>query len=323
MAINLPWPLIQCLADGEYHSGEHLGQQLGVSRAAVWKMVQQLDAAGLAVESVRGRGYRVAGGIDLLNASDIQAQLSLPARHCVSDLRVVQQVDSTNSVLMAQAYGNGAVMLAEQQTAGRGRRGRTWISPLASNVYLSVRWHFSQGIASLEGLSLAVGVALAEALAFHGVADVQLKWPNDLWLRGKKLGGVLVEIGGDVNGDCYAIVGVGLNIGMPSDVAKNIDQPWIDLASVGVQESRSAIAASLISHLMVLLSGYQTHGFAYYKESWLKRNVLANQEVSVMGAENLSGKVIGLSDSGGLILLTNTGEQVVNGGEVSVRVAQK
>lgn len=323
MAINLPWPLIQCLADGEYHSGEHLGQQLGVSRAAVWKMVQQLDAAGLAVESVRGRGYRVAGGIDLLNASDIQAQLSLPARHCVSDLRVVQQVDSTNNVLMAQAYGNGAVMLAEQQTAGRGRRGRTWISPLASNVYLSVRWHFSQGIASLEGLSLAVGVALAEALAFHGVADVQLKWPNDLWLRGKKLGGVLVEIGGDVNGDCYAIVGVGLNICMPSDVAKNIDQPWIDLASVGVQESRSAIAASLISHLMVLLSGYQTHGFAYYKESWLKRNVLANQEVSVMGAENLSGKVIGLSDSGGLILLTNTGEQVVNGGEVSVRVAQK
>lgn len=323
MANNVSWPLIECLADGEYHSGECLGQQLGVGRAAIWKMVQQLQQAGLTIESVRGRGYRVAGGIDLLDTESINAQLSLAARHCVSTLQVVQQIGSTNSALAMGEYGAGAVMLAEQQTAGRGRRGRSWISPLASNIYLSVRWHFNQGIASLEGLSLAVGVALAEALVFHGIDDVQLKWPNDLWLKGKKLGGVLVEIGGDVNGDCYAIVGVGLNIAMPKAVAQGIDQPWIDLASAGVTDSRSAIAASLISHLVVLLSGYQAKGFAGYKNAWLARNALEGQSVSVTGAAQLLGRVVGLSESGGLVLQTSAGEQVINGGEVSVRKVAK
>ncbi|WP_394202022.1 biotin--[acetyl-CoA-carboxylase] ligase [Marinagarivorans algicola] len=319
MANNISWPLITCLADGEYHSGEYLGQQLGVGRAAIWKMVQQLQQAGLLIESVRGRGYRAAGGIDLLNAESINAQLSLAAKHCVSTLQVVRQIGSTNSTLATGEYGAGAVMLAEQQTAGRGRRGRSWVSPLASNIYLSVRWHFHQGIANLEGLSLAVGVALAEALGFHGVDDVQLKWPNDLWLKGKKLGGVLVEIGGDVNGDCYAVVGVGLNIAMPKAVAQDIDQPWIDLASVGVTDSRNAIAASLISHLVVLLSSYQVQGFARYKSAWLARNALQGQSVSVTGAAQLTGKVVGLSESGGLVLQTLSGEQVINGGEVSVR----
>lgn len=319
MANSLPWPLIELLADGQSHSGEFLGQQLGVSRAAIWKMVQQLQAAGLAVESVRGRGYCVAGGINLLNASLITSQLSVAARHCVSRLDVMQQVGSTNTVLAGEPFGNGAVMLAEQQTAGRGRRGRNWLSPLASNLYLSVRWHFTAGIASLEGLSLAVGVALAEALSFHGVDNIELKWPNDLWLNGKKLGGVLVEIGGDVNGECYAIVGVGLNVSMPQGFAANIDQPWSDLASAGVKDSRNDLAASLISHLIQLLSHYQRKGFNHYREAWLARNALANKLVNVTGAEELAGRVSGITEAGGLILQTPKGEQVVNGGEVSVR----
>lgn len=323
MASNLPWALIECLVDGEYHSGEFLGRQLGVGRAAIWKMVQQLHNAGLDIESVRGRGYRVAGGVDLLSEEVIMGQLSLNARNCVSTLKVLRQIDSTNGELAGNEYGSGAVMLAEQQTAGRGRRGRVWISPLASNIYLSVRWHFTQGITGLEGLSLAVGVALAEALVFHGLDDVELKWPNDLWVGGRKLGGVLVEIGGDVNGDCHAIVGVGLNVAMPDAVASGIDQPWVDLASLGVDDSRNAIAASLVSHLIALLSDYQAKGFTAYRDSWLARNALAEQEVSVTGAKQLVGIVVGLSESGGLLLKTDSGEQVVNGGEVSVRVAAR
>jgi BirA family biotin operon repressor/biotin-[acetyl-CoA-carboxylase] ligase len=317
---TIPWPLLVLLADGECHSGEALGLELGVSRAAIWKMIQQLQAQGVAVESIRGQGYCIRGGIDLLDQSRILAGLTPTAQARLGPLEVQNQIPSTNSALLSGAYGNGAVMLAEQQTAGRGRRGRAWVSPLGANIYCSIRWHFSAGIACLEGLSLAVGAVLVDALAELGVADVMLKWPNDLWLQGKKLGGVLVEVGGDAHGECYAVVGVGLNVSMPKNAALAIDQAWTDLESEGYSICRNQVAATLINHLLLLLSDYQTRGFSGYRERWLASNALADTWVTVTGAEQKTGQVIGLSETGALLLQGAAGVEVISGGEVSVRV---
>lgn len=316
---TIPWTLLTLLADGECHSGEALGLKLGVSRAAIWKMIQQLQAQAVGVESIRGQGYCIRGGIDLLDHSSILAGLTSVAQARLGVLEVEAQIPSTNSALLGGAYGNGAVMLAEQQTAGRGRRGRAWVSPLGANMYCSMRWHFSAGITCLEGLSLAVGVALVDALRELGVVDVMLKWPNDLWLKGKKLGGVLVEVGGDAHGECYAVVGVGLNIAMPKNAALAIDQAWIDLASEGYFLSRNRVAAAIINHLLALLSDYQTKGFSAYRERWLAANALADTWVAVTGAEQKTGRVIGLNDTGALLLQSDGGVEVISGGEVSVR----
>ncbi len=315
----LPWPLLALLADGEYHSGETLGNALGVGRAAVWKMIQTLQSQGFEVESVRGQGYCIVGGVDLLSADDIKQALIPAASDAVKQLDVLTQIDSTNTEIARAHYTHGAVLLAERQTAGRGRRGRAWVSPVAANLYLSIRWGFSGGIASLEGLSLAVGVVLAEALSDLGVSGVELKWPNDLWVQGKKLGGILIEIGGDVNGDCHAIVGVGLNVKMPSKLTEKIDQAWVDLAALGYRSGRNQLAASVVNKLVGLLSDYQQVGFGGYRAQWLERNALAGRPVSVSGSQSLQGVVSGVTVSGGLLLVNDAGEHVVNGGEVSVR----
>lgn len=316
---GLSWDLITLLADGKSHSGQALGKALGVSRAAVWKMVQALQAEGLAVESVRGQGYYVEGGVDLLCERQILEGMSKEAQSRIAQFKIFKQIDSTNTAASGADYGHGAVLLAEQQTAGRGRRGRPWVSPLVSNLYLTIRWGFTQGIASLEGLSLAVGVVIAETLESLGVPGVELKWPNDIWVKDQKLGGILVEIGGDVNGDCHAIVGVGLNVAMQGEASQSIDQAWTDLASLGYTQGRNRLAAHIINSLLQLLDNYQAAGFASYHHRWLQRNALANRQVSVSGAQRVSGIVTGLSDTGGLCLKTAEGERVINGGEVSVR----
>ena len=314
----LPWSLLALLSDGAYHSGEALGAELGVGRAAVWKMIQTLQAQGFDIESVRGQGYCIVGGVDLLSAEQIAKDL-LPMTRDAVKLDVLTQIDSTNNEIVRPHYAQGAVLLAELQTAGRGRRGRAWVSPVAANLYLSIRWGFGGGIASLEGLSLAVGVVLAEALSDLGVPSVELKWPNDLWIQGKKLGGILIEIGGDVNGDCHAIIGIGLNVKMPNKVAADIDQAWVDLAALGYQSGRNKLAAYVINGLVQLLSDYQQAGFAFYRAKWLERNALAGQAVQISGAQSLKGVVSGVTVSGGLMLDNDEGQHVVSGGEVSVR----
>jgi BirA family biotin operon repressor/biotin-[acetyl-CoA-carboxylase] ligase len=257
--------------------------------------------------------------LDLLDADKITAALTPAAQAVLAQLQVLNTVDSTNTALAKGNYGSGTAMLAEQQTAGRGRRGRVWVSPLAANVYLSVRWHFSAGIASLEGLSLAVGVVIADALAELGIADIQLKWPNDVWWQGQKLGGVLVEVGGDVQGDCYAVVGVGLNVAMPAHGGQDIDQAWVDLAAAGYRSGRNLLASRLLSHLLLLLSRYQAQTFGAYRQHWLARNALAGLPVVVSGEQALVGTVVGLSENGGLQVQTAQGLHLVAGGEITVR----
>lgn len=316
------------LADGEFRSGQDLADSLGVSRTAVWKQLNKLSAeTGLEIESVKGRGYRIPGGIDLLDADAVNADLSSEAASLLSSLVLLESVDSTNAELMRYAASGpvaGLVCSAEQQTAGRGRRGRQWVSPFASNLYMSLAWEFEQGAAALEGLSLAIGVAVARALENCGLPAVQLKWPNDILYKGAKLGGVLLEMTGDAAGTCQVVVGVGLNVSMPKSAAGAIDQDWTDIATAsgGAPAERNTLLAALLNELLPLVAGFEAAGFAPWREAWQALDAFAGAEVILhAGPRQTAGVARGVDERGALLLETTTGVQPIYGGEISLRPA--
>jgi BirA family biotin operon repressor/biotin-[acetyl-CoA-carboxylase] ligase len=319
--------LLPLLANGEFHSGQALADALGVSRTAVWKQVNRINAeSGLHIESVRGKGYRIPGGLDLLDADRVRATLKDRSRALLSRLEILESVDSTNSQVLREAERGGAsglVCAAEQQTAGRGRRGRQWVSPYGSNLYLSLLWEFSQGAAALEGLSLAVGVAVAQALRTCGVAAVQLKWPNDILCNGAKLGGVLLEMSGDAAGSCRVVIGIGLNVAMPRAAAGAIDQAWTDLKAQCEQPpGRNHLLSVLLDELLPLLADFERQGFAHWRNEWLLLDAFPNRAVVLnTGAMQLAGVARGVDERGALRLETESGIQSVFGGEISLRAA--
>ncbi|MGS2724334.1 bifunctional biotin--[acetyl-CoA-carboxylase] ligase/biotin operon repressor BirA [Porticoccus sp. GXU_MW_L64] len=319
--------LIAALANGQFHSGEELGALLGISRTAVWKQVQKLAELGLEVETVKGRGYCIPSGIELLSEKRIRSFLSHLAEPLLSRLDILTTTDSTNNVArrMAEARdASGYVVLAEQQTAGRGRRGRQWVSPFARNLYLSAAWGFEGGASALEGLSLAVGVAVKRAFASLGVSEVQLKWPNDILFNGHKVAGILLEMIGDPAGFCQVVVGIGINIDMPASKAADIDQNWTDLKQISGQDvSRNQVVAVLLNELLPLLASYHQQGFARYREEWQSSNAFRGQPVElVMAKRSIIGIANGVSESGAIGLLVEGEQRYFNGGEISLRSAQ-
>lgn len=317
--------LLKILSDGEFHSGEDLGLRLGITRAAVWKRLQYLAALDIPVEASRARGYRIPGGMDLLNRDGIMSAIDPMALSLLGNLVCLPEVESTNSLLLREG-GHGDVCLAERQTAGRGRRGRQWFSPYGRNLYLSVRWHLDQGVTALEGLSLAVGVLLAEVLGRAGISDVNLKWPNDLLCDGNKLGGILIEVGGDLTGECVVVVGIGLNIFM-SDVlaigtAGRVDQPWTDLKQQGFCGSRSDLCGAILSSLLPALNTYPEDGFARYRGRWEGRAAYMHQPIRVLQPSgSCEGILLGVDAQGAVRVATTEGELLFAGGEISLRSA--
>lgn len=317
--------LVALLADGGFHGGDELGDALGISRAAVWKQVQKLQDAGLDIQSVRGKGYRLAYPMEWLNADVIKQGMVAPAAALLRELDVRTLVASTNDVAMARAaagVGSGYVCLAEQQTAGRGRRGRKWISPFGSNLYLSIVWEFFQGAAQLEGLSLATGVAVASALKGLGVPGVGLKWPNDVLVEGSKLCGILLEMTGDPAGRCQVVLGVGVNHRLPPVVAAQIDQAWVRLEDLKPGLGRNELAAVVLAELLGMLERFSREGFQAYREQWQQLDVYAGREVVIKtGTTDLPGIARGVDSSGGLLLEVMGQIQVIKGGEMSLRPA--
>ena len=312
---------LQILADGEFHSGEAIGQALGISRAAVWKQLSQLQDRGLALESKHRRGYRVPGGLDLLDHDKILAHIQTPER--IEALDVLLETDSTNRVAMARdsTSGRAYICTAEWQRQGRGRLGRTWVSPIANSVYLSVGWQFDHGVADMQGLSLAVGVVVAQTLEQLGIAGVGLKWPNDLVADGK-LGGILIELKGDLAGPCTAVIGIGLNGSVPKQSAAEIDIPFTDLRRLcgGTLPDRNRLVGTLLDQLITLLVGYPTEGLAARQTEWSRLDRLAGQRVTVhTGRETVVGVARGIDERGALQLETDAGLRAFEGGEVSLK----
>ncbi|WP_303904156.1 bifunctional biotin--[acetyl-CoA-carboxylase] ligase/biotin operon repressor BirA [Thiohalomonas denitrificans] len=313
--------LVRLLADGRFHSGEELGLLTGISRAAVWKRLQQLEPLGLSVHSVRGRGHRLEKPLDLLDRERVLAGLDARASDRCTGLDLKFAVDSTSAYLgrRASEYTSGHVCLTEYQTAGRGRRGRPWVSPFGSNLYLSLLWRF-QGAGQLGGLSLVVAVAVIEALERIGAARLLLKWPNDVLYEGRKLAGILIEVAGEATGECQVIVGVGVNMGMPSLEGDQIDQPWADLTETGARLDRNHTAGAIIASLVRGLERFERYGLAPFLNAWRVRDALYGQPVTVQFADSeLVGIGRGIDEVGQFLVEHGEGTERLSYGEVSIR----
>ncbi|MDR5867786.1 biotin--[acetyl-CoA-carboxylase] ligase [Halomonas koreensis] len=319
--------LIRLLSDGEFHSGEQLGERLGVSRAAVWKQLRKLEALGIPMEAVKGQGYRLAEPLELLDGARIVAGLSREARQYISRLFVEETLPSSNQFLrerFAQGAGHGEICLVEQQSAGKGRRGRAWVTPWGRTLMLSVGWRVESGVAALEGLSLAVGVVLARVLEAHGVRP-RLKWPNDVLLEGEggelgKLAGILVELSGDAAGPCEVVVGMGINLDLPEAFRRDIEQPVAAVRDQAPELGRNRLAIELLDALMPALADFERDGFVAWQADWNARHAYAGREVDILRGERREPAIAGEVDaSGNLWVDGEAGRTRLSGGEISVR----
>lgn len=318
--------LIRLLGDGDYHSGEQLGERFGVSRTAIWKQLRKLEALDIPLEAVKGRGYRLAEPLELLDGPRIVAALPREARRHLTRLFVEETLPSTNQFLrerFKQEAGHAEVCLAESQSAGRGRRGRPWVSPWGRSLLLSLGWSFEGGVSSLEGLSLAVGVVMAQVLEGYGMR-VALKWPNDILLideRGMhKLAGILLELSGDAEGPCEVVVGIGLNVTLPNVLREQLDQPAAAVSDQVPGVSRNTLAADLIGALLKMLCDFERVGFAAWQEEWNRRNAHAGRDVNVLqGRDSYVATVDGADIRGNLLVRRGNELQRLTGGEISLR----
>lgn len=323
--------LLKALAPGRPVSGEALGRELGISRAAVWKAVRRLAHLGLEVEALPGRGYRLSRPAVLLDAEAIRAGLPASAAARLGALDVLATTDSTNARVLAAARPVGELVacLAEYQSAGRGRRGRRWLAPPTAGLCLSVGGRMPAAPSDYASLATAVGVACAGALEALGVSPIGLKWPNDLLLGGGKLGGILIELRGEAQGPATIAVGLGLNIRLDPSVRADIlaggGLPPADLAALGAgAPDRNAIAAALIGAIADCLvhapAGLDTAVLA----GWRQRDALAGRAVHIAGAgTGRTGIARGLDTSGALLLEDADGHlHRVTAGEVTLRALE-
>ena len=305
-------------------SGSELAQRLGVTRAAVWKQIEALRALGAPIQAQAGAGYRLDWPIEALDAARIRAALAAPLRRRLGDIAVHWQIDSTSSALLRAAAAGApdlCVCLAETQSAGRGRRGRAWQSPLGGNVYFSLLKRFAHGMGALSGLSLVAGIALVEALHDCGVAGLGLKWPNDVLADGRKLAGILVELGGEFLGPCHAVIGIGVNVHLPH--AHGIDQPYVDLATLRAPPpSRNLVVAQLLTRLCAALERFAMHGFAAFADDYARHDLLRGHAVSVRSAAGpRDGVAAGVDERGALLVRHGAATQAYDSAEVTVRRA--
>jgi BirA family transcriptional regulator, biotin operon repressor / biotin---[acetyl-CoA-carboxylase] ligase len=324
MLTPLGFRLLRRLADGEIHSGEALASAVGMSRARVSQVLKEADTAGLKLERIRGRGYRLHDPLPFLDRDAIVAALG-PVAKAVK-VEVVDTVDSTSSELSRRAAREDVhrrLLIAEWQTAGRGRRGRGWTAVAGGSLTFSLGWRFEQGAGFLAGLSLAVGVALARALEGVGIGGVELKWPNDLTHRFCKFGGILIELSGDALGPSLAVIGVGVNVRLAPAARRGIAQPVTDLATIahGRVIDRNVLLAALVRELTAMLDRYAVDGFAPFIPEWQRRNAFRGKSAKIIlpDGSTASGDVVGVDASGALVLDHRGRRLRFVTGEVSLR----
>ena len=319
--------IAKVLADGEFHSGEALGKLLGISRAAVANHVKALSNLGLDIYSVTGRGYKLANHIALLDSDRINAVFN--ANYSLDTYSII---DSTNEFLMQKirtekSLKDGHSVVAECQTAGRGRRGRTWQSPFGSHVYFSQYRIIEDGLSAAAGLSLAVGIAVKRVCEKIVNSKIQLKWPNDILSNGRKLAGVLIEAEGQSDGQCHLVVGIGINFDMPEKSAREIDQAWVDLKTLaGDNLDRNYFVACLIEELDVIVEEYKANRLDNLVEEWNTSNAFKDAEVEISSNTSIkSGTCIGIDSTGALIINSHDSgkREKIFGGEVSLRKVTK
>jgi BirA family transcriptional regulator, biotin operon repressor / biotin---[acetyl-CoA-carboxylase] ligase len=321
-----PHQLLAALATGEPLSGSRLAADNGLTRAAVWKQVEALRHRGVPIESAGAAGYRLPWPIQMLDEAAIRRDLPSAVGRRLGALGVYWELDSTSTELQRRglAAPDFSMVLAETQTAGRGRRGRSWLSPPGLNVYLSCLKRFEAGFASLSGLSLATGVIVLRALHALGIAGARLKWPNDVLTEGGKLAGILVELSGEYQGPCAAVIGIGLNLRLTPALREQAGQPVSDLADLsdGIPPDRNRAVAALVTSLVEGLDQFEREGFAAFVDEYTDYDALRGIPLRVSGASGeLDGVGAGIDVRGALQLQTSAGLHRIDSADVTVRRA--
>ncbi|MCS6242139.1 bifunctional biotin--[acetyl-CoA-carboxylase] ligase/biotin operon repressor BirA [Shewanella baltica] len=307
--------ILALLSSGQFVSGEQLATELGISRAAVNKHIDALETYGVAIYSVKGRGYKLANPISLIDASRLVQSID---NRCF----YFDEIVSTNGFMLSHTteLKNGDVCVAEYQSAGRGRRGRTWVSPYGHHLYFSLFWTFPQGMAQAMGLSLVVACTLVEVLKSFGVENIGVKWPNDIYLDNKKLAGILIEMSGQADSQCQLIIGVGVNMAMSEEQGKGIDQPWSDLSDLVDMPDKTALVIELQKQLKRDIQLFEREGLAAFKARWQAADLFYGREIRLlMGEKSVEGICRGVDEQGAVLLETADGVQAFIGGEISLR----
>lgn len=316
---TIPLTLVSILADGEFHSGEQLGERLGMSRAAINKHIQTLRDWGVDVFTVPGKGYSLPEPIQLLNEEQIVAQVQ------TGKVAVLPVIDSTNQYLLDRIseLRSGDACVAEYQQAGRGRRGRKWFSPFGANLYLSMYWRLEQGPAAAIGLSLVIGIIMAEVLQELGAENVRVKWPNDLYLGDRKLAGILVELTGKTGDAAQIVIGAGINLSMRRAESDVINQGWVNLQEAGVVIDRNMLAVRLINALRSALQSFEQEGLSPWLSRWKKLDNFIDRPVKlIIGEREIFGISRGIDAQGALLLEQDGVIKSWMGGEISLRSAE-
>lgn len=318
--------LLTLLSDGRFHSGEALGAALGVTRAQIWQIVKSLAGYGVSVESVRGLGYRLPSPLAMLDHDVIVSNLSAATKSSLSAFELFFTIDSTNAYLMTRAREGapaGTVCVAEHQSAGSGRRGRHWVSPLGRNLYLSLLWRFTDGPARLGGLSLIMAIAVIDALQSLGITGLAAKWPNDIVTSNGKVGGILMEVAGEHDGPCYVVVGIGLNIGMSQSAGHDIEQPWSNIASQNDAPSRNEVTIALLDNIFAAIQRFETEGAAPLLRRWEQYDFTRGKEVDVhLHDRVVTGVAQGIDEHGFLVVAHDGKLARYSSAEISLRVSE-
>ncbi|QLE83838.1 bifunctional biotin--[acetyl-CoA-carboxylase] ligase/biotin operon repressor BirA [Shewanella sp. Scap07] len=307
--------IIKLLSSGQFVSGEELATELSISRAAIGKHIGGLEEYGVDIFSVKGKGYKLATPISMI---DEKALLERSQGRCF----YFDEVASTNGFLLkhVEELSSGDLCVAEYQSAGRGRRGRTWVSPYGGHLYFSLFWRFPQGMAQAMGLSLVVACSLSKVLEQFGVAGVGVKWPNDIYLDHKKLAGVLVEMSGQADSECNLVIGIGINLAMSPAQAQQIDQPWSDLSQQTDLPNKTELALALHAQLIKDLKLFEQSGLGAFLPRWQQADIFENQQVKLsMGDKSISGICRGIDEQGALLLESEGEVRAYVGGEISLR----
>lgn len=326
MAMSSAAQLLHNLIPGAFVSGKVLAAQLAVSPTTVQKIVRVLIDRGVQIDRVRGRGYRLRHGLDLLNKTEILHQLGTFADTHKIIFDCLSEVDSTNDYIkryIPLQQNEIAVCTAEYQTAGRGRRGRAWVSPYASNVYLSLLWRMSRPISEASALSAWICVRIAQLLERCGVPGVRLKWPNDIYIGSKKVAGILLEGSGTIDEGFDLIIGVGVNVSMSRQRSPNIDQAWTDLVSETSdwRYTRSEWVTMLLQVLVQTLNDFEQCALRQLSQAWDSLDLVSGKRVQLLLAnETIRGKAMGVTEAGALRLERNGQIDQYTAGDLSLRV---
>jgi len=314
--ITIPLRLIEILSDGEFHSGEQLGADIGMSRAAINKHIQTIRDWGLDIFTVPGKGYSLPAPIQLLDPAKITADLP------EGKVEVLPVIDSTNQYLLDRIdqLSSGDACVAEYQQAGRGRRGRKWFSPFGANLYLSMYWKLEQGPAAAMGLSLVIGIVMTEVLQSLGAEDVRVKWPNDLYLKDRKLAGILVELIGKTGDAAQLVIGAGINLKMREPAGDVINQGWINLQEAGIEIDRNELTVTLLKQLRSSLNQFEQEGLAPFIARWRRLDNFLDRPVKLLiGDKEIHGIERGIDQQGALLLEQDGVIKPFIGGEISLR----